>query len=57
MIDSKKELESLPHRGNSWCEINYADFCGGDESNEGIQTYKQALQMVMKKPKKNNVAY
>jgi len=27
--DPKEESEG----GNAWCEINYADFCSGDESN------------------------
>ena len=40
-----------------WFVIHYADFCGGDLSNESCHSFEQAIEMVMKKPMVSNTAY
>jgi len=41
----------------NWFEINYADFCYGDENNESCNSYEEAIKLVISKPKKSNIAY
>ena len=58
---SSKDLELIKNlrvdKDLQWFVVHYADFCGGDESNESCESFDQAIEKVMKKPKKSNVAY
>jgi hypothetical protein len=48
---------SKPDKGDGWYEINYADFCYGDTNSEPCDSYEQAVEMFLLKPKKTNIAY
>lgn len=51
MKDSKADSQ------NEWFVLHYTDFCFGDASSESCESFDQAIKLVMKKPKKSNVAY
>lgn len=46
-----------PKGQDSWFCIHYSDFCYGDESSEGCDSFENALKIVQSKPKNSQIAY
>jgi hypothetical protein len=60
LIENQQNVFKRLYNANteaSWFCIHYADFLSKDASFEPCESYEEAVQIILKKPKRSDIAY